>query len=302
MRDTLVALYQLQKIDSAALEFERGALAIPKKITELESEPEVLRTDLGQINGEAEALRQEQQTLDGQVSEDGAKVQKWKRRLNDIKSPREYQALSREIEMAERQVKGFEDRIVDIMGELEAKQKVIASKEAYLREREADVMAKVGELRSAQAKLNSDAQKAKHGRDLLVAKIPDNVMKRYEQVRVRRNGIAVAVAEKGNCSGCNVSLRPQLVVELLKYSAIETCSTCNRILIHEELVHEIRDEIGTGPRSSSPSSGTPRSPSWRSPRSSRGRSSARSIGPPESRGRRRSSASLSSAPPWSCSA
>lgn len=239
MREILHSLYQLQKIDSGALEFERGALAIPKKIVEIESELETLRTDLGQINGEAEALRQEQQTLDGQVSEDSAKVQKWKRRLNDIRSPREYQALSREIELAERQVKEFEDRIMEIMTELEAKQKVIASKEAYLREREADVGGKVGELRSAQAKLNADAQKAKGGRETLMAKIPDNVVKRYEQVRARRNGIAVAVAEKGNCSGCNVSLRPQLVVELLKYNAIETCSSCNRILIHEELVKEI---------------------------------------------------------------
>ena len=238
MREILLALYQLQKIDRGALEFERGALAIPKKIAELETEPEGLRVDLGVIHAEAETLRQEQQTLDGHVSEEGAKIQKWKRRLNDIKGPREYQALSREIELGERQVKEFEERIMEIMGELEAKQKVIASKEAYLREKEADVGSKVAELRAAQAKLNADAQKAKHGRERLVAKIPDNVMKRYEQVRARRNGIAVAVAEKGNCSGCNVSLRAQLVVELLKYNGLETCSTCNRILVHEELVKE----------------------------------------------------------------
>jgi uncharacterized protein len=238
VRDILLALVQLQKVDSGALEFERGAQAIPKKIAELEQEPEGLRSELGLIHAEAETLRQEQQTLDGHVSEEGAKIQKWKRRLNDIKGPREYQALSREIELGERQTKEHEERIMEIMGELEAKQKVIAGKEALLREKEADVGSRIAELRSAQAKLNADAQKAKTGREALVAKIPENVMKKYEQVRARRNGIAVAVTEKGNCSGCNVSLRAQLVVELLKYNGLETCSSCNRILVHEDLVKE----------------------------------------------------------------
>lgn len=242
MRQKLLALYELQRIDSNALEFERASQAIPKKISELETEPEAQRIELGQLNAEADQLRQEQQQLEGQVSEDNAKVQKWKRRLNDIKSPREYQALSREIELAERQVKGFEDRIMEIMTELESRDRLIKEKEAQLREREAEVRSKVAELRSAQAKLNADAQKAKQGREEVIEKIPANVVKRYEQVRKRRNGIAVALAENGTCSGCNVRLRPQLVVELLKYNTIETCASCNRILIHEDLIKEASAE------------------------------------------------------------
>lgn len=242
MRQKLLALYELQRIDSNALEFERASQAIPQKISELESEPEAQRMELGQLNAEADQLRQEQQQLEGQVSEDNAKVQKWKRRLNDIKSPREYQALSREIELAERQVKNFEDRIMEIMTELESRDRVIKDKEAHLREREAGVRSKIAELRSAQAKLNADAQQAKQGREEVAAQIPVNVVKRYDQVRKRRNGIGVALSESGTCSGCNVRLRPQLVVELLKYNTIETCSSCNRILIHEDLIKEASTE------------------------------------------------------------
>jgi predicted nucleic acid-binding Zn-ribbon protein len=45
-----------------------------------------------------------------------------------------------------------------------------------------------------------------------------------------RDGIAVAEVVNGSCSACNMSLRPQMNVEVKKGNEIITCENCSRIL------------------------------------------------------------------------
>jgi uncharacterized protein len=236
VRENLLALYELQTIDSRVLEVERSAALLPEKIRELEGEVEVMRAELGVMNAEVDTKKGEQREIEGQISEESGKHKKWRKRLNEIKTPREYQALSREIELGERQVKDFEESVLAIMQEVEAKQKVIGEKEAALKAREAEVAAKVRELRIRQAELAKEAAKIATGRIEILKRLPEPMVKKYDQIRERRNGIAVALVANGSCQGCNVQLRPQQVVELKRFTGVLTCPTCNRLLVPDDLV------------------------------------------------------------------
>jgi predicted nucleic acid-binding Zn-ribbon protein len=238
VRENLLALYELQQVDSRVLEVERGASVLPEKIRELEAEVEAMRAELGVLNAEVETKKSEQREIEGQISEESQKHKKWRKRLNEIKTPREYQALSREIELGERQVKDFEESVLTIMQELEAKQKVIGEKDAALKSREAEVAAKVRELRIRQAELAKEAAAIATGRTAIIKTLPEPMVKRYEQVRERKNGIAVALVVDGCCQGCNVQLRPQQVVDMKKYTGVSTCPMCNRILVPDELIKQ----------------------------------------------------------------
>lgn len=245
LRENLLALHELQAVDTRVLEVERVAAVLPNKIRELESGVEALRSELGQLNSEVDSKRGVQREIEGQISEESGKHKKWRRRLNEIKTPREYQALSREIELGERQVKDFEDSVLGIMSEVDEKQKAIGQREAELKEREAEVAVKVRELRTRQAELSKEAARIATGRTQIVQRLPEAMLKKYQQIRERRNGIAVALVVEGCCQGCNVQLRPQLVVELLRYTGLSTCPTCHRILVPEELVKGAKEDKGT---------------------------------------------------------
>lgn len=238
MRQKLLLIWELQQIDAAVLEVEKSAETIPKKIKELEDGLEVYRIELGTLNGELDTLKKEAGEIEAHSSEESNKHRKWKSRLNDIKSPREYQALSRELELGERQVREADDRALSLMTEIEDKQKVIDGKADDLRQLEADVRKKVRELREAQARLKADADQARTGRDAIVGKMTPGLVKKYERVRGYTGGIAAARVSDGTCMGCNMRLRPQHVVEILRYESIETCPNCQRILVHEALLEE----------------------------------------------------------------
>lgn len=243
MRETLIALYELQKIDSGALEIQRGADRIPKKVKELEDELEVQRADLGQLNAELETLKKEQDDLSAHTREESSKHKKWKGRLNDIKSPREYQALSRELELGERAVRDAEERSLELMTNIEAKEMVVKQKTDDLKDREADANKQIATLRRKQAELRQDVEKASRGRTEISAKLKPGLVKRYEKLRKARQGIGVALVRDGACMGCNMRIRPQQLVEILHFNTLETCPACQRILVHEELI--MQEERGT---------------------------------------------------------
>lgn len=236
MRETLLALYKLQEIDSRVLEIEKGAAIFPARIRELEGQLNQLRTELGTIRTELEQKKTEQATDEGLIREENAKLQKWKRRLNDIKTPREYQALSREVETTERQVREAEERVVLVMADIEQRQLKVNEKEQELRARESEVNAQVKELREREQILNREAQAAKAGRSEITAKVPPRVLTLYDRVRNSRGGVAVALVKGGSCSACNVAIRPQLVVEIRRLDAVHQCPSCSRILVLDALV------------------------------------------------------------------
>lgn len=235
MRDVLLALFKLQQIDSRAQEFEQAALKLPARIHELEGVLDKQRVALGAMRNEEDAKRQEQEAAEAQIREEGEKIQKWKRRLQEIRTPREYQALSREVEQLERLSKELEDKVIALELEREGMKKAAAEKEAELREAEAVAFKEIRELREKQAKLNREAVEAKAGREAIVGNLSKRWVSVYERTRAARDGLAVVPTAGDSCSGCNRVVRPQMMVEIRKLDSVQTCPYCSRILVLESL-------------------------------------------------------------------
>lgn len=241
VREQLVALYELQQIDSKVLEFERSAAAIPQKIAALEAELEGTRAELGALHAEVDERVAQQKEIEGQISEETAKHHKWRRRLTEIKTPREYQAMSRELEIGERQVREFEETVLQLLQEIDDRRGVLEDKEATFQSQEGQALEKIKELRTAEARLKEEAEAASTGREALMAKLPEAVVRRYKHIGKARQGLSVVLAEGGACAGCNMQLRPQQVVNLLKGNSVEQCPGCQRLLVHPDLLAQAKD-------------------------------------------------------------
>ena len=99
--------------------------------------------------------------------------------------------------------------------------------------------------------------------------VPAQLLKRYEFIRQRRNGTAIAPVYEGVCFGCHMNILPQQFIDLQKGEEILQCPHCQRILYWRE--EEEEAEAGTalkpGPGGSwtagPPSSGPwPRGRTW----------------------------------------
>jgi predicted nucleic acid-binding Zn-ribbon protein len=67
-------------------------------------------------------------------------------------------------------------------------------------------------------------------RAALVGGVDAPMLQRYDRIAARRRP-AVAMADRGKCMGCHVSLPPQILLELRRGGGLHTCGNCQRILV-----------------------------------------------------------------------
>ena len=156
------------------------------------------------------------------------------RRLFDVKTNKEYQSILKEIETLEAKNSRMEDEIISLLDELDHLETAVKAKEDELnvsRQRFEEQKAKLAqELNSLAEELTVCLRKS----DEIKGKIPAELLRKYEQIKGIRRGLAVVSVWKEVCDGCHMSIPPQLYNELQKSkTTLHTCPNCNRILYWE---------------------------------------------------------------------
>jgi predicted nucleic acid-binding Zn-ribbon protein len=64
------------------------------------------------------------------------------------------------------------------------------------------------------------------------------LVRRFEMIFERRDGIAIVPARNYSCTGCHMNISPQLFNMLQREDRVHTCPNCNRILYYEPAENE----------------------------------------------------------------
>jgi predicted nucleic acid-binding Zn-ribbon protein len=67
----------------------------------------------------------------------------------------------------------------------------------------------------------------------LMSQLPVQIIRLYERISKAKNGIAVAKADDGSCSGCHTKLPSAKLSELKRYDSLVHCDVCSRILAYK---------------------------------------------------------------------
>jgi uncharacterized protein len=165
------------------------------------------------------------------------KVKKWEGRLGEIKTPREYAALSREIDIANKTNDTQSEQVRDLTAQAGEIQKSLEAKGEALAEREEKAQADAKALDEALAKAE-ERLRALDARRAEAAKAVDPaLLAKYENIKKRRAGIAVAPVVGSTCRGCNRNIPPQLSIVLQRADSVETCPNCHRIIYSAEALN-----------------------------------------------------------------
>lgn len=233
--DGLPDLLELSKID-LRLDGLRGELAeIPAKRAEFERRRVESEERLVASREAVTEAEQEQRRNEGEARDQEAQLSKLESQQHQVKSNEAYTALLAEMDQARAAISEAETRILEAMESIEAARAVLGDAESqvenikgHIADEEKACDAREQELAGAITTLGGE-------RDGVVARIDEPLAKRYEKVAGRRSP-AVAIVAKETCQGCRVGIPPQAVIQILQGSEIVACGTCQRILIHEDLV------------------------------------------------------------------
>jgi uncharacterized protein len=238
VEERLMTLIAVQKIESKIDEINKLRGELPEEVKDLEDEIEGLRTRVGVIEGEINGINE---FVAGQkhIQTTAADLLgKYEKQQGNVKNSREFEAVNKEIEMQELEIKASDKKIrdaaYDISG-LEVKikdaQDKLASKEDVLGGKKVELEKIIAETEKEEAVLRADSVKAKTLVDV-------RLLTAFERIRVNySNGLAVVSVDRNSCGGCFNVIPPQRQAEIKLRKKIIACEHCGRVLVDAELFH-----------------------------------------------------------------
>ena len=224
-------LLKLQEIDSKIFDIKKVRGALPEEVEDLEDELIGYNTRLDKFKEEIENNNKDIEDLKLKVSEAKKLIKKYKDQQINVRNNREYDAISKEIELQELDSKLFvkksgenELKIEQIKEDVKETKKVIKEKTQTLKAKKSDLDALSDESKGEEKKLESLKNKASK-------KIESSLLLSYEKlVQRQRNGLAVVKVSRSACGGCFNIVPPQRQAEIKEKRKIILCEYCGRIL------------------------------------------------------------------------
>jgi len=230
MLPDLERLIRLQQIDSFIESARRRVTDHPALVAALD-------TKLASANDAVASARQkvaDNRTARAAVEKDLAMIQgrlsKFRDQLMEVKTNKEYQAMQKEIEVAQHEVRRLEDKILERMLEADDLTAAVKKAEAGLAQDQGAIAAERAALAQETERLRGELERVTRERAEVVAHVTPAVLGTYDTLIKGRRGLAVVEARDNLCSACHVRIRPQVYNEIRRGDTIHQCGSCQRIL------------------------------------------------------------------------
>ena len=236
IEDRLKQLYALQSIDSDIdkLQILKGEL--PMEVKDLEDEIAGLDTRVGKLEGAIQDLENEKTNHVNKIKEAEILAERYKKKMDEVKNNREFEALTKELEYQELEIKLSTKKIKTAESNIEIKKESLTNAQEKLAEKKNDLEAKKVELEKIKEKTDKEEIKLNKKADKQRKVIEDRLLRAYDKVRAAyRNGLAVATVERDSCGGCFNKIPPQIQLEIGMRKKIIACEHCGRVLVDSSL-------------------------------------------------------------------
>jgi predicted nucleic acid-binding Zn-ribbon protein len=238
----LKALYELQSIHSQIDKIRQVRGELPMEVADLEDDVAGLETRIQKIKFELDDLEDEIVTRKNVIRDSQANIKKYETQLNEVKNNREYEAISKEIEIQGLDIQVSEKKIREFGFEITTKNQVYEKALADLEDRKKDLEVKRDELGTITSETQKEEEELLAQVEKAKANIEDRLLFAYDRLRTNaKNGLAVVTIRRDSCSGCFNQIPPQRQSDIRQRKKIIVCEHCGRILVDEQMAMEVEE-------------------------------------------------------------
>jgi len=234
LKEKLSLLINLQECDSQLVKLSAKKIKLPEKILKMEQDFQAYKENIEQNKRKHDDLKAQRAESESRIKKLNEGMVKTREKMLEVKNNKEYQAMLKEIETAEKAKGDIETQIIALMEEMDKLSLLVKQDEETLTQ----ALAKhESERKIIEADLNAvdaDTITWTEKRLSLQDSLPADLLAQYERVKKRNNGIGVISVWKAVCNGCQMKIPPQMYNELQRSSELLSCPNCNRIIYFQD--------------------------------------------------------------------
>jgi uncharacterized protein len=232
MLPDVAKLLELQGADQEIRKLQEEIAELPKRIAVIEQKLAGTKAHLEKARTAAKADESNRKKFESAIQDLQGKISKYRDQSLAVKTNDQYKALLQEIQFAEGEIRINEDRILEVMVNVDARDKDVKAAEAKLKAETTEIEKEKEDARRVTAEDQKKLTEWNAKRDALRSEISEDILRHYERVmKFRRTGLAEVIGQK--CMGCQVILRPQIYNEVRNGDKVVVCDSCQRIFYYD---------------------------------------------------------------------
>ncbi|MBU0934626.1 MAG: nucleic acid-binding protein [Spirochaetes bacterium] len=159
---------------------------------------------------------------------------KSEQQMDSISSPREFEALNKEITEAglkedrlRKEFKASDEALKEAVSELNSTQMLISSQES-------EVTEKRNRIQSEESTMSQRINELKNLEAEITSSIDREIIFKFERIIKSKQSLGIVSVKGSVCTGCSMILPAQFVNEVRQGNKVVFCPYCSRVLFHQE--------------------------------------------------------------------
>ena len=228
--DQLRILVQLQDKDFRIAEIVEKQKNLPSIIALIRGKLDSAQQELLEASDGFDSATKERKTLESSLKDAETKVTKFKEKIPEIKTNKEYQSLLKEIESAGQEKSDIEEKILILFEKLDELKAKRSEKENVVKEVEKVFNSEKEIIEKDYEQLAEILKELESQKDSIVSNMDPKLLSEYNRLLCDKKGLAVVTVKNEHCLGCHMRIPPQVFTEIKKNEKISYCLNCKRIL------------------------------------------------------------------------
>jgi predicted nucleic acid-binding Zn-ribbon protein len=235
--DKLDSLVKLQDIDSKLDVLRKLRGDLPEEVSDLEDEVVGIEKRATRFQSDLDSVQDEIESHRLNKKESERLIEKYKEQQMNVRNNREYDAISKELELQELEIQLSEKRIREGEFKLKSKQVEIDETNETLGGKKEVLEIKRKELDKLVIESQEEEEKLLKQSTKQSKKVEDRLLKAYTKIRgSAKNGLAIVTVDRGACGGCFNVVPPQRQADIMEKLKIIICEHCGRILADADII------------------------------------------------------------------
>ncbi len=228
--NSIQSLIQLQQVDTQLQEISELLGDMPHQIDELTQRERSLVDHIDIAKKRIKDIELDFAKKEHQVNILQTKIRKLKDQLYLVKTNKQYDALSQEIDYLKTELDNIENGELEIAEEKDSLVAETQERENNLGTLTSDLHERKSKLEILIAESSEKKKNLEEERNHIMAKLSEGMVSKYNKVRSARSGMAVVEVLGSSCGGCGSVVPPQKLAEVKQKKGIYSCDVCSRFL------------------------------------------------------------------------
>lgn len=232
LNEELAKLHELQKIDTQIYQREQAIRGLDDGESQKRRAIEVMKqSDAATATRHTLEAEQRKRELELKSVEHKRDVIHEKLYSGRVNNPKELGDLQAEEQMYNAQISEMEGPLLEVMDQAEAARGQEAQLLDELSAAKRRWKAIVEHAKAETARLQQEIVNLRPLRAHAAAEVDKQLLRRYDDTRARREGLAIVVTGNDSCPACHLKLTTRVMLSLREGEEITCCENCDRILL-----------------------------------------------------------------------